>query len=363
MTSNNMFYFNQTVMGHSHAVKNRPCQDASGSFCDERTRYRIIAVADGHGDSACMRSDRGSKFAVSVALNSLKELAEYCLSDENAYRMLFSETARRRSIRNLTDAICANWSMFVADDLASDPLSDDELNMAGHAADGYLRGEHIERIYGTTLIAALLIRNVLLVVHQGDGRCIVMYEDGSYDQPVPWDESCIGNVTSSLSDDNAPDKIRHKVMDLGQKTVAACFIGTDGVEDSFSRLNETEGFYKSFAVESIDKIQDEKFEEWIPGILNDLTVRGSGDDVSVAGFMDLDTIEQNKQLYKKQINAFAKESNLSKYREKLNSMERKDNILREKVKATRDEKDLIEYLEYHVKYYEIEKKIEELTRQ
>ena len=37
----------------------------------------------------------------------------------------------------------------------------------------YDRGERLEHIYGTTLIAGLLTESYLLLIQQGDGRCVV----------------------------------------------------------------------------------------------------------------------------------------------------------------------------------------------
>lgn len=74
--------FNKTVQGHLHIRKNVECQDASTSFSEENNRYYIAIISDGHGDSACLRSSRGSEFAVDIAKDALLEFAELIV-DEN----------------------------------------------------------------------------------------------------------------------------------------------------------------------------------------------------------------------------------------------------------------------------------------
>ena len=50
--------FSASVQGAAHVKKNIVMQDASGKF--ENEKIKLIVVSDGHGDSSCFRSDRGS---------------------------------------------------------------------------------------------------------------------------------------------------------------------------------------------------------------------------------------------------------------------------------------------------------------
>lgn len=101
-------------------------------------------------------------------------------------------------IRQLGNCIVGKWSLTVMENLRENPITEQELELAQNYAEAYRRGDRLEHIYGTTLIAALLTPDFLLVLHQGDGRCVVIHEDGVIDQPVPWDDRCHDNVTTSM---------------------------------------------------------------------------------------------------------------------------------------------------------------------
>ena len=64
------YQFAHSVQGYNHIKANKVCQDASGECHFEDVS--IIAVADGHGSDNYIRTDRGSKFAVSAALTAIK---------------------------------------------------------------------------------------------------------------------------------------------------------------------------------------------------------------------------------------------------------------------------------------------------
>jgi hypothetical protein len=83
------------------------------------------------------------------------------------------------------------------------PLTLDERAKCDRYLDRYDRGEKLEHIYGTTLIAGLLTDKYLLLLQQGDGRCDVFDANGEVSQPIPWDDKCFANVTTSLCEDDA----------------------------------------------------------------------------------------------------------------------------------------------------------------
>ena len=66
--------FSASVQGAAHVKKNIVMQDASGKF--ENEKVKLIAVSDGHGDSSCFRSDRGSRLIVEVGIEELKAFAD-----------------------------------------------------------------------------------------------------------------------------------------------------------------------------------------------------------------------------------------------------------------------------------------------
>lgn len=106
--------FHKTAHGYSHIQRDQPCEDASASFCDENGRYYIAVVSDGHGQARSFRSAVGSKVAVDVTVDCLKETAEGILGtaeDEAIFYRELMESSRDRiiRIRQLTDTILSRW--------------------------------------------------------------------------------------------------------------------------------------------------------------------------------------------------------------------------------------------------------------
>ena len=66
--------FHAHHIGKSHMTSGLPCQDCSFSWNEEALTVAI--VADGHGSSAFVRSDKGSRFAVFAATKAITEFTE-----------------------------------------------------------------------------------------------------------------------------------------------------------------------------------------------------------------------------------------------------------------------------------------------
>ena len=241
------FVFNETCIGASHLKAEKPCQDFSDSYLEQNA---IIAVADGHGSSEHLKSDRGSRFAVEAAIKCVKEL----ISTKN-------EKLTDKDLHILEKSIIAKWHEKIANDLSNDPNS-----------------------YGTTLIAAGMTKNYWFAVQIGDGKCIVINSDDTITQPVPWDDRCFLNKTTSICDENAAELFRHYYSETLPKAI---FIGTDGIDDCYP-INDNEEYlamlykkiYDNFISEGMEKGQVQLRE-----MLPILTQKGSGDDVSVAGIV------------------------------------------------------------------------------
>ena len=274
--------FNASVTGVSHAGYDLPCQDASGSFRSEDGSYTGVVVADGHGASACMRSDRGSKIAVAETIRCLKAFAEFYPDHESIEKNNPGKYGYDLAIRQLTDAIISSWSEQVLEDYQKDPLTDEEKLRAGKYDRQYAMGMHLERIYGTTLIAALKTEDYLLLLQQGDGMCELVYADESIRRPIPVDERCYANVTTSLSDEDATRGIRSKLMIGGKKELVACFLSTDGFENGMFDEDERRGFYRD-ALEGFSGDEEKACDIWLEDKLKSVSSKGNGDDISLAG--------------------------------------------------------------------------------
>lgn len=336
----NLFTFHKTIHGYRHLQEEIPCQDSSTSFAAE-DQYQIISVADGHGDPACHRSDRGSGFAVEVAEKCLRDFALAILSGD----MLF-ELPRQRAecIQQLTNTIVSKWNGAVRNDLLQDEVKEDDFKEAGTYEEAYKKGERLEHLYGTTLIAALHVKDYLILIHQGDGRCDVFYADGSVDQPIPWDERCQGSTTTSMCDKDVFTRIRTKVIDLNEKDVIACFIGSDGVEDSYYENEENQHGTHRFYMDLICKIHEcgiSGFDSYLNEMLPEFSKSGSTDDVSIAGIVDMTKTEELLVAYRSKVAEYDHRESLrvglEEAKSKVVSMTRKHGILSERITKEKSE--------------------------
>lgn len=333
--------FHQTVQGYNHIVHRNPitqeiepidCEDASLSFSDYESGFHIIAVADGHGDPACTRSKVGSQLAVKIATECLKQFAEVASYSERWQSNSFLEQlnykrTQRSVITQLTNSIISKWYDAIYNDLNTNVPTEQELQVA--------RDTHKEHMYGTTLMAALWINNYLIMIHQGDGRCDVIYDDGTVDQPIPWDNRCVGTTTTSMCNSDVVSSIRHCVIDTRKKQVIACFMGSDGVEDSYRNNEEsqqgTHKFYRELSCKISDIGSDSlAIEDYLAELLPSFSQTGSGDDVSVAGIVDVAALKKWYKSFEEQNRRYDLNDQLIQNKNKLISMERKYGILKER---------------------------------
>ncbi|MBR4545412.1 MAG: protein phosphatase 2C domain-containing protein [Oscillibacter sp.] len=346
-----VYCFNQTTQGFSHIQRGTPCQDASASFADGEGRYYLAALSDGHGDPACFRSERGSKFAVETAMEILQGFAEELLAKpepvkKRFFQDIFSEKnhGRYREIymrNSLTDRVVDMWTARVNRDLAENPPQEEELRRFGYPS------ADMTHIYGATLMAALWLEPGLFLIHQGDGRCEVFFEDGSVSQPVPWDDMCEGNVTTSLCESDAKQRFRHCVLNLSETPVSACYLACDGVEDAYRDTYEDlggshglmGGVHTFFRYVSCLAAQYEKkdLERILAAFLPDFSARGlfsragSCDDVSIAGIVRPEPLAALTEGFQVDIRRYELEDARFWKSEDLRGKMRKHDILKERV--------------------------------
>ena len=81
------------------------------------------------------------------------------------------------TIRHLTDTILKEWYDQISEHYRNHPPTPDEraLGLSNTRADFDDADPHI---YGTTLIAALQLPECLILLQQGDGRCVVFSGEG-----------------------------------------------------------------------------------------------------------------------------------------------------------------------------------------
>lgn len=272
--------FNLTAQGASHIKKNKECQDASLSYQDENCA--IAVVCDGHGGDDYVRSAIGSKFASAIAK---KNIQKFLLGMDKEKFFLNPD----KQLKILEASIISHWNESVSDYHSKHPFDEAELTVVSEKAKKrYLEDGKIWSAYGTTLIAVAMNEDYWFAIHIGDGKCVAINHAGEFKQPIPWDPKCFLNATTSICDSDAIDNFRHFYSD---KLPAAVFVGSDGIDDCFNNNEQLYNLYKtvlySFATTDF-KEACEGLADYLPR----LSAKGSGDDVSIAALLDMDSISE-----------------------------------------------------------------------
>ena len=291
--------FHSTCQGFSHIEKGQPCQDAAASktYAD----YSIAIVCDGHGGKDYIRSKQGSLLASEAVIEQVSLFME---NREHFNDIIVSQF--ERIIKQLERSIVAAWHSKIEQDLFENPFTPEELALISEKQRNRIASGNFESAYGTTLIVAVLTADYWFGLHQGDGKCVVVNNDGTFSQPIPWDERCYENVTTSLCDKDAARSFRHFIS---KQLPAAVFVATDGVDDSYSNVLDMNGFYKQILITFADKDFDSACED-VRSFLPKLSEIGSGDDISVSGIIDTeacknfrDQLTEELETRKKQLDA------------------------------------------------------------
>ncbi|MDR1119983.1 MAG: protein phosphatase 2C domain-containing protein [Dysgonamonadaceae bacterium] len=286
-----------SIQGASHKKTDKPCQDYGGHYrCAD---YAVAVVCDGHGGDPYFRSDRGSTYGVEVVLNAIYEFmqgkAAFLKKLYSTDNDIIKEELSSQAIQQLIKNIIYCWSERVRNDLYENPFTEDELK---DLPDKYLIKYGTEGIndkfsaYGTTLIAIIYAPEFWFGIRIGDGRCVSISKDGSIEDPIPWNEKCFLNTTVSLCDEKAFENFRYCFHT--DNFPVAIYVGTDGVDDSFGVYGNDErlfNFYRNltrtFDLSGFDGGKKE-LAEYLPV----LTEKGSGDDISISGILDLEGIKE-----------------------------------------------------------------------
>lgn len=271
--------FHMSERGESHLHDGRVCQDSSASFSDECGT--VAVVSDGHGGCDYVRSQIGSAMACEAAVKNIRRLFE------NISPEAFLAEPDMMLIQ-LEEAIINDWNESVRSHYEANPFTEEELDCVSEKAGAsYRSGHRIERAYGATLIAAAVTRDYWFGIQIGDGKCAAFDEAGICTQPIPWDEKCFLNKTTSICGSDALRDFRHF---YSEKIPTAVFMGSDGIDDSFKNEEDMYDFYKTilyaFSISDYTQAVDE-----LKAYLPRLSKEGSADDVSIAAWMDMDALK------------------------------------------------------------------------
>ncbi|MBQ6213537.1 MAG: protein phosphatase 2C domain-containing protein [Ruminococcus sp.] len=275
--------FAQTTVGASHLSKDIVCQDSS--LAADHESYSFAAAADGHGSPCYLRTDRGSKFAVECAAECV---SEFLSGLENAAEVLADQRQRDELFNQLWRSVIARWHDKTEQDFKNEPFSEEEYSRIpekfAYYRKRYEKGDYIGA-YGTTLLFAVVTDDYAFGAQIGDGKCVVIDGDSNVFAPVPEDPRCYENVTTSMCQDDAALSARFFYLPKGLMP-AAVFLCTDGVENSYWNEEQLFGFFRGLALTIVENGMEEgtaQLAEFLPA----MTKKGSGDDVTCSGIINM----------------------------------------------------------------------------
>jgi len=259
--------------GAWHIKKDLPCQDAYAietKIVADKTCL-ALAVADGHGHHRHDLSQYGANIAVKLAIESAsKFFNDFYSQPEN----LNSSQLKANFRYNFPRCLGRSWREAVLEDAANrlsiDSPNDEQINK-------------LLKRYGTTLLVALILPDLLLLGQIGDGDILRIFPDGSVVQPFRPNPLLIGNSTYSLSSLNA-DKL-WQTATLERQPGEAVLLSTDGLSNAFI----TEDQFYIFAQSLLARIKEfdiNAIDMLLPRWLDEYSKRTSGDDITLVIFHD-----------------------------------------------------------------------------
>jgi serine/threonine protein phosphatase PrpC len=303
--------FSATEVGISHTKYGKECQDYSLGQNVPKGTIAVVVVADGHGADEYFRSAKGAELAAKCARQGIADFMKYLVEKPEDSLKTPAETLSACEIeselrnRLIKDGFIRAWYREVEDDLTKNPFTEAELESAGEKyRSRYEKGESLHKAYGTTLIAAAITPKYWFGIHIGDGRLTALYADGSFDQPVPWDEKCFLHQTTSICDDDAAERARVYVsLNREQGLPVAVFLCSDGVDDNYPVEGNEQHLFKLYRTIALTFAED-GFESTcvqLKDLARSFATKGKGDDTSIAGIIDMDEIKETAQLWKEQM--------------------------------------------------------------
>ncbi|MDR2631626.1 MAG: protein phosphatase 2C domain-containing protein [Spirochaetaceae bacterium] len=301
--------FHVTETGGSHLKHGKGCEDYA--IHGDQNACSAAVVSDGHGDDNCFRSAKGAERAAKCALAGMLRFADINLPK-------FARTLIRtpkppekadfeKSLRDLVKHIVASWQVNIEEDYTADPFTEEELAKADEKhRKKYEAGQDCSKAYGATLIACAITEHYWFGIHIGDGRFTALYADGTFDQPVPWDERCYLNVTTSICDDDAIETARCYFSYHAEKAPpVVVFLCSDGVDDNYPVDANEQHLFRLYRTIALTFAEDGFYStcNQLQDLAHSFATKGKGDDTSIAGFVDMDGIKRAAPLWRQQIAA------------------------------------------------------------
>ncbi|MFJ8662045.1 PP2C family serine/threonine-protein phosphatase [Streptomyces sp. NPDC093795] len=228
----------------------------------------ILTVADGHGSASYPRSHLGAHFATDLFAERAREFAKSADRDRAGWRGRLRDYARiglpERLVRDWQGRVLGHWDRH--------PTPDEDPKSPGP----------ILRLYGSTLIGAVLTPDLFVAWQLGDGELTVVDGDGEVRMPLAPVRAELGDETASLCMRHAWRSVRVHWEPLPdpERAPRLVALSTDGLSKSFV---SDEGFTEFAA-----GLHRRLAERGVPGVAEDIprwlaeASRHSGDDTTLA---------------------------------------------------------------------------------
>ncbi len=278
-----LYTFSVTSIGASHIKDEKVCQDFALS--GEGSDYAVAIVCDGHGGNKYFRSDQGSRIAAEQAHAAIRDFmkSRFAKLQQGGKVVDMLLNNPETYLNQLSANIIYRWREAIAADFKLEPFTEDEKAiLSPKELSAFLLEEGWVSAYGTTLIAVVRSKEFWFGLHIGDGKCVAIDSTGEYSQPIPWDEKCFLNQTTSLCDENALSRFRYFFSK--ENLPIAILIASDGVDDTFGTDEALHGFYKTILQLFTEKGMSNGVAE-LTTYLPQLSAKGSQDDISIAGIL------------------------------------------------------------------------------
>lgn len=285
-----MYAFHVIERGSSHILTNKPCQDYAASHFTKD--YAIGVVADGHGSDRYFRSDKGARFAVVVTQCVLRDFIQ---KTDNMTRLPQGDWQKQ-----IAASIISRWNDCIEQDKAHEPFTEEELHVLNDKERQEIESDKWQSAYGTTLIAVVRTAGCFFGLHIGDGKCVAIDAEGHPSQPIPWDEDCFLNRTTSLCDQDAISRFRFAYMT--DNLPIAAFVASDGVDDSYPTDERLYAFYAAMW-QMIQQNRETAVAD-LQAFLPKMSEQGSHDDISISGIITLFNEKNNDGPFRNIIKRF-----------------------------------------------------------
>jgi len=287
--------------------------------------FSLICVSDGHGSAPHFWSDKGAEFAVQSAVELLSasidkvlltlESKDYKKANKNIAKSYVKRWCRKCfeylssiELNNLKDKIkeievqepdvakkyldelheLKNLTKDYKDIVSKNPLLTDEHQKAISDLVTDFSKLSLKEIFGCTAVIYFQVKEspIWYAFKIGDSDLFVDFGEG-FVKPIKDDPKCFLNETTSLCNSKAYDSFCFPEEEFLGKAPLSVFASSDGVANSFSSEEYLSRFYGQIQFsfnEDGEFIGERDIKNYIP----ELSERGSGDDVSIAGIVTYD---------------------------------------------------------------------------